>query len=257
MAIVGVLIAFFLIWVNKNTFTYSNLMDDAGKSKAQSLLTQQNIPQENIDLLFCLVDEFNSVPYSGIVEHGWKKAIIPFSSYSNENGFAHLEAQEKDDMINCRSAAFILLKDSIVFGETEIAPAEHEDRQSRYPFAEEDAMRYDLLFANMESSDVASSEALAEIVLGYWKSAGIQFSENSVQLVTVYGASGNKVQNLHTGTAIDTGDCIWLLEKVDPIHPYQFACFSDQEQMIDYMKKRASGEEYAAIFSNGTCLWTK
>ena len=32
------------------------------------------------------------MPYKGIVEQGWKKAFIPFFSYNNNNGFAHLEA---------------------------------------------------------------------------------------------------------------------------------------------------------------------
>ena len=100
-------------------------MDTESQTIAQSLLSEANISQENIDQFFTLVDEFNSVPYKGIVEQGWKKAYIPFFSHNNENGFAHLEAQEQKNMINCRSAAFVLLKDHIIFNETNITNVLH------------------------------------------------------------------------------------------------------------------------------------
>ena len=44
---------------------------------------------------------------------------------------------------------------------------------------------------------------------------------------------------------------------VDPLHPYQLSRFDNQEQLIDYMKNRVSEVEYAAIFSNDTCLLKK
>jgi len=135
-------------------------MDNESKATAHSLLSDANIPQENIELFFTLVDEFNSVPYKGIVEQGWKKAFIPFFSYNNNNGFAHLEAQEQENMIICRSAAYILLKDHIIFNKTDIIPDRNLDNNNRFPFTEEDKLHYDLLFANIENSNTYSSKAV-------------------------------------------------------------------------------------------------
>ena len=242
------------IWAYRNTFAYSNLMDEEGRNEALSLLNGQNIPKENIDLFFQLVDEFNSVPYHGIVEHGFKRAAIPFFSYNNENGYAHLNAQESDNIISCRAAAFVLLKDCITFEDTGIVP---EEQKCDFPLSETDLENYSLLFANIKYDGDASSETLAEQLLSYWKQAGISFPENGIQLVTAYGAVSNVFQNFHTAAAIYTDECVWLIEKSDPIHPYQLSRFRTQEQMVDYMKKRVSEAVRAAVFSGDVCLWTK
>lgn len=250
-------IAVLLQFKNKYLFIYSNLMDNESKTAAQSLLSEANIPQENIDLFLTLVDEFNSVPYKGIVEQGWKKAIIPFFSYNNNNGFAHLAAQEQENVIMCRLAAFILLKDHIQFSETDISPNRNLDNNNRFDFTEEEKLHYDLLFAHVENSNIDSSAALAKKVIDYWTMAGIKFPESCIQFVMAYGNTKNGIQNFHTSIAIYHDDGVWLLEKADPIHPYQLSCFSNKEQMIDYMKKRVSEVKYAAVFSNDTCIWKK
>lgn len=232
-------------------------MDTESQTIAQSLLSEANISQENIDQFFTLVDEFNSVPYKGIVEQGWKKAYIPFFSYNNENGFAHLEAQEQENMINCRSAAFVLLKDHIIFNETNITPDRKLDNNNRFQLSGEEQLHYDLLFANIENSNTDSSEVLAQKVMEYWDMAGVEFPESRIQFIMAYADTENGIQNFHTGVAIYDDNCIWMLEKADPIHPYQRSRFDNQEQLIDYMKNRVSEVEYAAIFSNDTCLLKK
>ena len=255
--LISLLIATLSLWARNNTFTYSNLMDNESKATAHSLLSDANIPQENIELFFTLVDEFNSVPYKGIVEQGWVKAFIPFFSYNNNNGFAHLEAQEQENMINCRSAAYILLKDHIIFNKTDVKPDRNLDNNNRLQLTEEENLHYDLLFAHIDNSNTDSSEALVDKVIDYWNMAGIKFPESCIRFVMAYADTENGIQNFHTGIAIYDDDCVWLLEKADPIHPYQLSCFDNQEQMIGYMKKRVSETEYAAVFSNDTCIWKK
>ena len=253
--LISLLVATLSLWASNNTFTYSNLMDNESKATAHSLLSDANIPQENIELFFTLVDEFNSVPYKGIVEQGWKKAFIPFFSYNNNNGFAHLEAQEQENMIICRLAAYILLKDHIIFNKTDVKPDRNLDNNNRLQLTEEENLHYDLLFAHIDNSNTDSSEALVDKVVDYWNMAGIKFPESCIQFVMVYADTENGIQNFHTGIAIYDDDCVWFLEKADPIHPYQISCFDTQEQLINYMKKRVSETEYAAVFSNDTCIW--
>ena len=186
-----------------------------------------------------------------------EKAYIPFFSYNNENGFAHLEAQEQENMINCRSAAFVLLKDHIIFNETNITPDRKLDNNNRFQLSGEEQLHYDLLFANIENSNTDSSEVLAQKVMEYWDMAGVEFPESRIQFIMAYADTENGIQNFHTGVAIYDDNCIWMLEKADPIHPYQLSRFDNQEQLIDYMKNRVSEVEYAAIFSNDTCLLKK
>lgn len=250
-------VVFLFQYAKENTFIYSNLMDDESKDTARLLFSEANISQENIDHFFSLVDEFNRVPYKGIVEQRWKKALVPFFHYNDDNGFAHLELQERESLINCRSAAYILLKDHIVFHKTDVKPDRNFDRNNRLQLAEEENLHYDLLFADIDHGDTDSSEALVDKVVDYWDMAGIEFPENCAQFIMSYADTENGIQNFHTGVAIYDDDCVWFWEKADPIHPYQISCFDNQEQMIDYMKKRVSETKYAAIFSNDTCIWKR
>lgn len=256
-AIAGMLFAAFLIWADKNTFTYSNLADEESKAEAKAILRAHHVSQESIDLLFGLAEEYNGVPYDGLVQSGRKKAVIPFFSYDVKNGFAHLEAQERESMINCRSTAFLLLKESLRFAETEIVPDTAFDADNRYAFAEADLEHYALLFGGLDRTHAASSDDLAEKVLAYWEAAGIVFPEGGIHLLMAYADMQNGIQNMHTGVVVYADDCVWLLEKIDPIQPYQIARFKNREQLIAYMKRNVAEAEYAAIFSNDTCLWKK
>lgn len=245
------------LFISRNSFVYSNLADGAGRARVKTLLSDSNIPEENIELLFRLFDEYNSVPYDNLVESGWKKAIIPFFSYDNRDGFEHLDAQP-DNLINCRTTAFLVLKDNINFGKTDFVPTENIDPPSRGNIADEnDLLHYDLLFSELENPAVNSSEIIAESVIGHWEAVGIEFPDGEIQLITAYGVSETTIKNFHTAIAVYDGGDVWLLEKYDPIHPYQLSRFTNQEQMIDYMKKRVSDSKYGAVFSNDKCLWLK
>lgn len=241
-----------------NTFVYSNLMDDESKLKAQQLLKEHNISQENIDIFFDLVDEFNSVPYRGLVEQGWRQADIQSFLYVDENAYEHLDAQPNQDLISCRNAAFLLLKDNITFKETEIIPEKKYDGPRKLQFAtESDILHYDLLFATIESNGTASSDSIVKQITEYWGRAGIKFPKGNIQLLMAYADTLSGIQNFHTAIVIYSDECVWLLEKYDPLYPYQFSCFNNQGDLLNYFKKRVSKQEYAAIFSNDICLWKK
>lgn len=241
----------------QNIFTYSNLADDDSQLLVQALLRDNGIPQENIDLLLSQINTFYSTPYKGITEEGWENGSIPFFSYRDKDGFAHMDTQP-EIRVNCRMTAFVLLKDQVVFEETALSPAEEKDTMSRTVLTDElDLRHYDLLFSNLEDSIVDSSEAMAERVGEYWKNSGIRFMNSNVKFIMAYGSSGQLTQNFHTAVAIYGDDCVWLLEKYDPIHPYQLSRFESEEKMIRYMAKRVYDVEYAAVFSNDTCLWVK
>lgn len=258
-AVIGlcILVAVVLWSANNSVFSYSNLADDESKAEAQALLSNNGIPQENIDLFINLVDDFYSTPYNNTVKSGWKKAVIPLFSYSDKDAADHAAAQP-DSIINCRMTAFLIMKDNLSFTNTEFTPTENKDPQSRIHLTDEDDLtHYDLLFSNIKNASVNSSETLAQSIIEHWDTAGIEFPNSKVQLVTAYGASGSTIQNFHTAVAVYDDDCVWLLEKYDPLYPYQFSCFSNQEQLIAYMKQRVSEAKYAAVFANDNCLWLK
>lgn len=244
-------------FMRKSTFKYSNLADNESKTKVQTMLEANGIPRENISALFDLCEEFYRVPYNNIVKSGWKDALIQFFSYNENDAVDHLEKQP-DNSLTCRMAAFIVLKDNISWSETDIVPAVMKDPQSRQKLTDdEDLTHYDLLFSNIENFAVTSSQDLVNTVTAYWKDAGIVFENENVRLITAYGSSGGDaaVQNIHTAISIYDAGSVWLLEKYDPIFPFQLSCFNSEDQLIDYMKKRVSSEKNYAIFSNDHCIY--
>lgn len=255
--LICLLITAIYCFMKKNTFKYSNLVDNESKAKVQAMLEANGVPQENIGVLFDLCEEFYSVSYNNIVESGWKDALIQSFSYDDNDAFEHLEKQP-DNTLTCRMAAFIVLKDNIFWGETNIVPVAMKDPKSRKNLTDdEDLAHYDLLFSNIENSTDTSSQDLANIVTTYWRDAGIKFENENVQLITVYGSFNTDmaIQNYHTAISIYHAGSVWLLEKYDPIFPFQLSSFSNEGQLIDYMKKRVLGAKYYAIFSNDRCIY--
>lgn len=247
------------IFFTRSTFTYTNLVAAADRDFARSLLDEAGIARENTDLILELVDEFYAVPYSGIADSGFRKGCIPFFSYSGRDAARHLDMQP-DSPLTCRMAAFILLKDSIGFPDAgERKPGlEEKDPKSRVNLTDSgDLLHYDLLFSNLKQP-VHSSSELSSAVTEYWEASGVVFPLNAgANIVTVYGATGEIIQNFHAAVVIYSGEEIWLLEKYDPIYPYQLSRFTGEKQLVSYMKTRVTEVKYAAIFLGGDCLWTK
>lgn len=247
------------IFIGQNVFTYTNLAAASDRDFARSLLDGAGIARENTDLLLELVDEFYSVPYSGIADSGFRRGCIPLFSYSDKDAARHLDMQP-DSFLTCRMAAFILLRDRIGFPDTEERKPglEEKDPKSRVNLTDSgELLHYDLLFSNLEQP-VHSSDELSAAVAEYWESSGITFPQNvEANIVTAYGSTGETIQNFHAAVVIRSGDEIWLLEKYDPIYPYQLSRFTGEKQLINYMKTRVSEVKYAAVFLGGDCLWTK
>lgn len=247
------------VFIGRSVFTYTNLAASADRDFARSLLDGAGIARENTDLLLELVDGFYSTPYPGIADSGFRRGFIPLFSYSGKDAARHLDMQP-DSSLTCRMAAFILLRDKLGFPDTaERKPGlEEKDPRSRVNLTDSaDLLRYDLLFSNLEQP-VRSSGGLADAVKEYWESSGITFPQNAeANIVTAYGSTGETIQNFHAAVVICSGDEIWLLEKYDPIYPYQLSRFTGEKQLVSYMKTRVSDVKYAAIFLGGDCLWTK
>lgn len=247
-------------FVSQNTFEYTNLVDNASRDYARSILEEAGISQENEDVFFRLVNEFYQDPYSNTVESGFQKALIPIFSYEETDAIQHLGVQP-DNSLTCRMAAFILLQDIITFpysieNRSELA---EKDPKSREVLSDDiDLLHYDLLFANLTNQAVHSSVEMSTALVEYWETAGIIFPSGSkINIIMAYGSNGDLTQNFHTGVVIQGDREIWLLEKYDPIYPYQFSCFSGEKQLVNYMKLRLAESKYAAIFWGSSCLWLK
>ncbi len=238
------------------SFQYSNLVDDASRQQAQSLLSQAEVPSGDTDAFFELVDAFYRVPYEGIVESGWKKTAVRSFAYDDEAAFAHND--QSDCSIVCRTAAYLLTRSGITFGGTDLPPAEEKDPKSRQ-FLENDTdrLQYDRLFASIPAGAAETSEQVWDTLKTYWTDAGISFREETAQLVTVYALTGNEIQNLHAAAALYGEDGVWLLEKYDPLYPFQFSHFEQERDMIDYLQRRAAEVDCAVITRGGACLWEK
>ena len=242
----------------RGSFTYTNLAAPDDCELARTLLDGAGITPENTERLLELVEEFYSVPYPSI-DGGFERAYIQFFRYSGEDAAQHLDMQP-DAYLTCRMAAFILLRDKITFPDSTQRPPtlEEKDHKSRRNLTDSgDLLHYDLLFANLERT-VRSSAELSAAVTEHWEESGIVFPVGEkAGIVTAYGSNGEGVQNFHTAVAVYSGDELWLLEKYDPIYPWQLSRFKDEAQLVRYLETRVSDAKYAAIFLGGSCLWTK
>lgn len=253
--ILGIIVTTYL-FTDKNIFSYSNLFDNDSQNIARSLLEQSGIPHENIELFFEGVDEFYKDPYPDIVKSGFQEKLIPFFSYRDTDAFQHLEAQENNTLV-CRMVAFILLKDTLGFGDTSLPPAEEKDGNSRRWVTKTDLQHYDLLFSNIEDHQINSSEEMIRALTEYWDAAGVSFPKSGdAKLIMAYGSDGTLIQNFHTAVVIQSDSKIWLLEKYNPIYPYQLSCLDNETKLIDYMKLRIKEAKYSAVFLENICLWS-
>lgn len=243
-----------------NSFKYTNLADDVSRDYMRSLLEEADISQENIDLLLRLVDEFYQAPYPNAVENGFQKALISLFSYNDTDAFQHLELQPENSL-TCRMAAFILLRDRITFPDhlgDGLELDEKDPKSRRILIDSSDLLHYDLLFANLSNQSICSSAEMVDVLTEYWESSGVVFPMGqTANIVMAYGSDGELIQNFHTAVVIQGEQEVWLLEKYDPIYPYQLSCFSGERQLVSYMKLRLAGSKYAAIFLGNDCLWSK
>lgn len=262
--VTAIIFAVFLVYggvfLYRNMFTYTNLVDPASRDFARSLLEEAAVPQENVDSLFQRIEEFYRDPYPNLVKQGFQRACALSFSYRDTDAFEHAELQP-DSSLTCRMAAFLLLRDSIVFSEQAEGGPElkEKDPTSRRCLTDEnDLLHYDLLFANLTGRTVRSSAEMAAALVEYWETAGILFPEESnCNLLTAYGSNGDLIQNFHTAVVVEREDGVWLLEKYDPLYPYQLSCFNGRTALVNYMKLRVSECKYAAIFLGNDCLWSK
>lgn len=260
MVIVFIALLCGCIFVSINTFEYTNLVDDASQDYVRSMLEDAGVSQENVDVFFQLVNEFYQDPYSNTVESGFQKALIPIFSYEGTDAIQHLEFQPNNSL-TCRMAAFILLRDIITFPHNieNGLELEEKDPKSREVLSDDlDLLHYDLLFFDLTNQTIHSSAEMSTALVEYWKTAGIIFPSGSkINIMMAYGSNGDLIQNFHTAVVIQGDQEIWLLEKYDPIYPYQLSYFSGEKQLVNYMKLRLTESKYAAIFLGSSCLWSK
>lgn len=244
-----------LLYSRGVSFRYSNLVDNVSQQQARSLLAQAKVPEDDTDAFFALVDEFYRVPYEGLVASGWKKTTVRKASYDEGAAFAHFD--ESNCSILCRQAAFLLTRYGITFGDTSLPPAAEKDQSSQFLPEPLEQQHYNRLFSNLPADGAVTSEEIWEVLNGYWKEANVDFRGDAAQLVGVYGLTGDKIQNLHAAVALYGEDGVWLLEKYDPLYPFQFSHFEREQDMVTYLKRRAAEVDCAVIVRGGECLWAK
>lgn len=237
------------------SFRYSNLVDETSQQQARSLLEQANVPTEDADLFFQLVDAFYDVPYEGIPQSGWEKAFTGTFAYDDDAAIEHYS--KSDNRVVCRTAAFLLTRYGIPFGETDLPPAEMKDQCAAYFTDRSEQLRYNRLFASLPAGTAETSEQVWDTLKAYWREAAVTFREGTAQLINVYGLTGDEIQNFHAAVALYGEDSVWLLEKYDPIYPYQLSHFEQEQDMIAYLQHRVDAVDCAVITRGGVCLWKK
>jgi len=232
---------------SKINYTYTNLLDDDSKNEFIELLQNVNINQTTIYEYIGLIDSYNKTKYPQTLKTRYITTYI--TTDVNKKLYNYTEAincwasdnAELTD-INCRIAAFVLMKDYINFDisnkiESDLLKEIHNDF---YKLNETDAEKYIAVFNVLE-----------------WDNISLKFVENSpVKLISVCVQFNetDKIVVAHSGVLLNYENGIFFIEKIDPMLPFQFSEFKNKNDLKLYLENRFEKPFKLYILENDNLL---
>lgn len=235
----------------KKSLTYSNLVDSLSQDEVKKAMESAGITQENIDLFFQSVNNFNNT-----IE---KKSLVRDRFITIDNlkpEYDEVAIQEiwnaknaKFIGYNCRITSFALMKDLISIGKP-------NTENSNNLFMDEDALENSpkKLFNPVEQKDFQSlfsfvpTENTKDISIHLnkvkedWKNKDITFSnKKKASLISVFFHSHEDSYLFigHAGVLIPTKDKkLLFIEKLSFNEPYQVIKFDNRIELNDYLMNK-------------------
>lgn len=236
--------------VSKPTLTYSNLVDQQSQQELKAYLVEYGVSEQVVDQFLEDVQSFNeTIQYVDLVKEGYR-TIDTLSPEYDEAAMI-----EKWDTIfpnenghNCRITSFRLLGEFIDFKN----PSIDDDTML---FIDKDSLdHYDSLkginkqhflslFSYVPTKDTQDVAVHVEKLKENWKSKGITFKNDKIQLISVIFNTNieelpttSKLFVGHVGILFENKDGKFVfLEKLSFSTPYQMIIFESKDELNRYI----------------------
>lgn len=236
------------------SFDFNYLNNNKVVSNTKTLLINNNIPKQNINLWLNYVNKYNLKSKSFIQNtcDGWIN--ISLNRYNKINFDENLNGwTEEDDSLdlNCRISAFMLMKDMI---SSESFTKKHDPTIEKEiqkigtifedNFTDKNAITFRSLFTPVEFDiyDFKDSNVYDETLKAlknHWKKENLIFKNNSPTLIQaiLIEPDDNKVLATpgHAGLLIEDSDSLYFIEKKNPCFPYQVSRFQNYTDLNQYI----------------------
>lgn len=244
---------------------YTNMADKASMADIAMRLEKAGVPAEKVAKITALIESYNKLDSTNVKE-GYQSLNNGYVSY-NMHSSPQWDFAYED--LYCRSFAFLLAEDYVSCetplqsGKWILAGYQDGDRavieQNPNLILDEEATAlYYTLFNPVEIPVDADEKQRSQVVIRYWEERGIEFGDARISLVTVwndYSVDDTPcVFSGHAGVLIQEDPGLLLLEKTNPLYPYQATLFTDTSQVKDYLisarveENKMYGEETGILF---------
>ena len=244
------------------SFEYSNMVDKETQDFVIELLNKHGVDFQDIDLFIeCVNDFYNN--YKGIADNGWVKTDLIDFGYTAENAFEHWDSKDRNRFdINCRVAAFILFKDFLSASNDSAINIVDENLLNEISlFTNQEIRKYSTVYGYIETNASKKNELINDIQ-SYRQHYGIEFDDDSpIKLLCLYTKSSGQsyAQIFHAAVMIEENDSLYLIEKYEPMYPYQISKFDSLDDLKSYILERCSPPktsdiQYAEVMVNNEAI---
>ena len=252
-------------------FKFSNIVDNSIQFQLKNILSNYGVSQNSISTFINYIKLFYTAKYPNIIENGYSNTDIESFNkdlYPIEDSlehWRHLGYNENYLDINCRVAAFTLIKDLISIKNKktiEILDDKLLSTNSLLNWNKKTKNDYSTLYGNIPINEKSNSQNTINQIKAYLDK-NIEFDNNNdMSSVVIYVKESNNdfAQVAHASITIQTKQGIYMIEKYNPQEPYQMSLFEKGEDIISYLISRfneakLNSVENIFVFNNNECVF--
>ncbi|WP_025728247.1 DUF4300 family protein [Atopobacter phocae] len=234
--------------VQSTKIYYTNLNNKTTQQEAKDILSENKVPDQQIDTLIEWADDFNQRVKNDSLTNG----LTPLHDLKVDYSNVSLEMKETDSgdlfpEVNCRLSSFLLSKHLIQTNHQAINDdtflmfdIEAIDQFDMYHLSPEERANFITLFNWVPMNGTKKEEEQIQLIQQAWSDREIQMAPGNMSLVNVYLHSPLEDIRFvgHTGVLMEQGTQLIFIEKFGPLYPFQTTTFQSREELNDYLLNR-------------------
>lgn len=230
-----------------DTIVMSNLNDKESRELLERLLTALPADEDQREMFFRHVDQFNGCLEPGELTGGFEEVGITASKYDPYEIQDRWAADHPDfPGYNCRITAFSLFRSLLNTQEDTTAGSpdyimmdlQALDADPSAVPDEKELDRFRALYTGIETENTKDIQVHLKNLQQDWKDRHISFEKGGARLISVVfhdQIDGDMLFIGHTGLLFDCEDGLYFLEKLAFQEPYQLVKIENRAQLSDYL----------------------